>query len=209
MILDCCQYIPVGCCNCLLASPPEESLLKQLTPVFQAIIAGVNLSLAYYIFVYNRKKDNKQRDKENAAKIEAEKLHEQTIKLQWFKELVVQPKIKHLDTFYESLEGLKTKINKDNLSEDEILALNQFVKDEASKFRRLFTDLILHVEKPLYDLIKSNLDNLVTELTTAISNDEHKLTNPKTYEKEIGNKINYSRNSMLSLIYNFKGTTSN
>ena len=127
--------------------------------------------------------------------------------MQWFKELIIQPKLNDLYKFYDNLELIKSKIDKENMDEDSILALNQFIKDEAANFRKTFADVLLIVEKPLYDKIKANLDELITGLTEAISNDEHKLTNAKTFEKVISKPIHYSKSNLIALIYNFEGTS--
>ena len=60
--------------------------LSDIADLSQVIIAIANLFLAGYILIYQIRKDRKT-DNETA------RLNEQNIKLQWFKELIVQPNI--------------------------------------------------------------------------------------------------------------------
>jgi len=172
--------------------------LSTFADLAQVVIAIANILLAVYIFTYQRSKDQLS-EKNNAI------LNEQNIKLQWFKELIIQPNIAFINSFYEELHTLQQKIVSDTLTEEEILALNRFINDCASNLRKSFLDSILNIDKNLYKKAKENIDNLVTELTMSISNDEYKLTNNKTYEKVISSKIYYSKNNLLALIFNYKG----
>lgn len=154
---------------------------------------------AGYLLFYQKKKD--KREENNTAK-----LNEQNIRLQWFKELIVQPNISHLTAFFENLESIKKKIDSDAMDEDKIISLNRFINDEASKFRVKFYDIMLKVNEDLYKQIKKEVEDLVTKLTTTISDDEHKLTNAKTFEREIQEPIKYSKHNIIALIYSYKGT---
>jgi hypothetical protein len=161
--------------------------LSDFADLAQVIIAITNLFLAYYVFVYQKTQSQKG------------------VKLQWFKELIIQPNLKYLHQYYDNLEKLKTKISTDVLSEDEILELNRFINDESKAFRTSFCDAVLHVDKTLYEKIKANSADLVSKLTTTISDDEHKLTNPKTLDREILEPIRYARNNVLAMIFKYTG----
>ena len=50
-----------------------------------------------------------------------------------------------------------------------------------------------------------NIDELVDSITNAIFNDELKLNKSNVYDKNIGSKISYSKNNLISLLYNYKG----
>lgn len=178
---------------------PLPKDLSEASDVAQVFIAAVNIALAVYIFIY-------QRNQSSRSEATTAQLNEQNIKLQWFKDLIVQPNLHFLYFFYSNLEtGLRQGISSDNLSEAEIMALNRFIKDEAKAFRISFTDSILQVNRELYDRIKTNVDELVSEMTKALSDDEHKLTNSKTFDKVLGDPIRYSRNSVLAILYSYKG----
>lgn len=172
--------------------------LSNFADLAQVIIAVVNLSLAGYIFLYQRKKDQKE-------EVQTALLNEQNIKLQWFKELIVQPNLKGIESFYTNLEGIKERISSNDLSVEEKETINNFVKQHLSSLRKTFIDILLQVDKPFSDKVLQNLDELVDNITNAIFNDELKLASPQVYEKHIGSKIAYSRNLLIALIYNYKG----
>jgi hypothetical protein len=173
------------------------------------VIAVCNLILAGYIFFYQRNKDKFDREqeeiKEQSNKIESLKLQEQNIKLQWFKELIIQPHLQDINTFYSKLHSLEEKINTKTLSEEQKFELVNFIKLEQSNLRKSFVDVLHGVDKKLYDIVIENLDSLIDLITNTIFNDGFNLTHKPTFDKEIGSKITYSRNDLISKIYNYKG----
>jgi hypothetical protein len=172
--------------------------LSDFSDLAQVLIATVNLFLAGYILLYQMRKDKKS-DNDTA------RLNEQNIKLQWFKELIVQPNIAIINSFYENLSTIKDKIRSNDLSPQEKEAINEFVKLELSKIRKSFVDVLYQVDRSFGTKVLSNLDNLVNEITNSIFDDELKLNLPTVYEKKIGSQISYSKNSLLALLYNYKG----
>lgn len=183
--------------------------ISDAADIANVIVAAFTLGLAYYVFVYQREKDKKDKAeserKEQANKVETLQLQEQNIKLQWFKELIVQPHLSDINSFYLSLHSLESKITTNTLTEEKKHELIEFIKSMQSELRRKFVDVLHGVNKQLYESVISNLDNLIDEITTTIFNDGYNLTHKPTYEKEIGSKITYSRNDLLSKIYNYKG----
>jgi hypothetical protein len=177
---------------------PETNWLSIIESIASIIIASLTLVLGWYVFVYQREKDNEN-------KIETQQLHRTNIKLQWFKEIIIQPKLQLLFDFYESLQGLKSMLNKSDLNEDEKIEIINFIKLEQSKLRKGFLDLIQHVDLELHKNMAINIDSLTDHLTNCVSNDEFKLNNIKTYEREINSKILTSYNDVLSKIFNYCG----
>jgi hypothetical protein len=187
LILLCCSHIEM-----------PASLLTEIESFANIIIAILTLSLGFYVFVYQRKKDNEN-------KIETEQLHRKNIKLQWFKEIIIQPRIQNIFDFYEALNKLKTDLNKSDIEDEEKIRIIGYIKLEQSKLRKSFLDLIQHINSELHQEISNNIDNLTDDLTNAVSNDELKLNNSKTFEREIQNKIQTSYNDVLSKIFNYCG----
>ena len=166
------------CCN-----PSFTSLsLSDFSDIAQVVIAVINLFLAAYIIIYQIRKDRKS-DNDTA------RLNEQNIKLQWFKELIVQPNIASINTFYENLALIKEKITSNDLDEQQKESINEFVKAELSKIRKSFIDVLLQIDKPFADKVLENLDELVDGITNSIFDEELKLKLPTVYEKNIGSKI--------------------
>ncbi len=188
--------------------------------VAQAIIAIVNVCLASYIFIYQRRHNNttdehiiatNKQNIEHSAQLNKEliknnaQLNEQNIKLQWFKELIVQPNIEAINSFYANLYRIKEKIVTSDLPTEAKEDINNFIKAELTTLRKSFIDTLLMVDKSFADQLLQNLDNLIDDITNAIFSDELKLNVPTVYEKFIGSKISYSRNSLLAQLYNYKG----
>lgn len=172
--------------------------LKDYADVAQLIIATVNLFLAAYVIFYQIKKDKKTEN-------ETARLNEQNIKLQWFKELIVQPNMINIEEFYSNLHSIKRRINSNDLSTEQKEDINAFIKAELSKIRKSFIDVLKFTDKTFADQLMDNLDKLIDGITNSIFNDELKLNNPNVYEKEIGTKISYSKSYLISQLYNYKG----
>jgi hypothetical protein len=176
----------------------ETDLLSIIESVSNIIIASLTLILGWYVFVYQREKDNENR-------IATQQLHIKNIKLQWFKEIIIQPKLQILFDFYEKLQELKSMLKKSDIDEEEKIEIINFIKLEQTKLRKGFLDLIQNVDTILHKKLAINIDNLTDHLTNCVSNDEYKLNNIKTYEREINSKILASYNDVLSKIFNFCG----
>ncbi len=181
------------CCNI-----EQQFSLSDISDVSQVIIAIANLFLAGYVLFYQIRKDTKT---DNSTAL----LNEQNIKLQWFKELIVQPNMELINNFYEELNTIKNKINSNDLTTDEKQDINDFVKSELSILRKSFIDVLQLVDKKFADQVLNNLDELIDNITNAIFNDELKLKVSLVYEKNIGSKISYSKNNLISQLYNYKG----
>ena len=161
--------------------------LDNIEKIANIIIALLTLVLGCYVFVYQKVKDKNDR------------------RIQWFKDLVIQPKLDEVNKFYKNVSTLKTEIKSNDLSEEEKIAVITKVKKEASDFRKNFLSVIQNLTPDLYKSIHENIDKLTDDLTTAISNDELKLCNEKTYEREIAQKIQDSHSFVLKQIFEFNG----
>lgn len=171
--------------------------LKEASEIAQIFIALAGLTLAFYVFIYQRNKDNR-------TEFKTAQLNEQNIKLQWFKELIIHPNLSGIHSFYDNLHTLKDKIDSNELSEEKKIEINTFLKKELSELRKSFVDLLMATDSTFAKKTKENLDNLVDGITEAIFNDELKLNNSTTYENYIGSKITFSRNLLFSSIYNHR-----
>lgn len=172
--------------------------LSDISDISQVIIAVANLFLAGYVIFYQIRKDRKS---DNATAL----LNEQNIKLQWFKELIVQPNMAVINSFYDNLQTIRHQITSNDLSIEQKEDINNFVKAELVKIRKSLVDVLQLVDKNFAAHLMKNLDELVDGITNSIFDDELKLKNPTVYEKAIGSKISYSRNNLISQLYNYKG----
>lgn len=174
------------------------SFIEIIGSISDIIIASLTLILAFYVFIYQRNQDSKN-------KIELEKSQNQNIRLQWFKEIIIQPRIQNVFNFYENISGIKDKIRSNELSEVDKIEILNYIKKEQSELRKSFLELIQSIDITLYNNFMSNVDNLTDNLTVAISNDELKLNHENTYNREIASKIKNSYNQFLSSIFNYSG----
>ncbi|MGP8217210.1 MAG: hypothetical protein ACLQQ4_16690 [Bacteroidia bacterium] len=151
-----------------------------------------------YIFTYQRGKDRK----DLARNIS---LQEQNIKLQWFKELIVQPHIDEIRAFYTSLHSLQIKLSAGTITDDVRSEVTEFVKTEGSNLRKSFIDVLLSVDSKLHQDIKTNIDSLVDGITQKLWDAGLNLNHKPTFEREVANLISYSHNDLISRMYNYKG----
>jgi hypothetical protein len=168
------------CCN-------YADTLEIFEKIATIVIALATLFLGFYVFIYQKKKD------------------QQANRLQWFKELIIQPKLNDVRQFYENLFGIKSRITKNDLTESEKIEIISFIKNEQMKLRKSFLDIIQDLTPNLYNDIIKNIDELTDHLTNTISNDELKLCNEKTYEREVHSKIQESNKFILKTIFNYNG----
>lgn len=174
------------------------SSIETIGSISNIIIASLTLILAFYVFIYQRTQDNNN-------KIKLEKSQNQNIRLQWFKEIIIQPRIQYVFNFYENISGIKDKIRSNELSEKDKIEILNYIKKEQSELRQSFLELIQSIDITLYNDFMLNVDNLTDNLTITISNDELKLNHEITYNREIESKIKSSYNQFLSNIFNYSG----
>lgn len=174
------------------------SCFEIISGVTNIIIAILTLLLAFYIFIYQKRQDNRN-------EIEVQRQSEKNIKLGWFKEIIIQPRIQSVFDFYENINCIREKIDSNDLNEDEKIRIINYIKEQQSILRKSFLDLIQCINANLYNEFKSNIDELTDKLTIAISNDELKLNNERTYNREIHYHIQISYNDFLSKIFNYCG----
>lgn len=194
----------VPCCNCI-----NNWSVSDFADISSIVIAIVNLFLAGYIFIYQRDKDKTSKmefqAREIAAKQEAISLQEQNIRLQWFKELIIQPNLATIYTFYNNLNGLEDKFKNSQVNDDLRFELSEFVKGEGSTLRISFYDILRVISPTIHQSIKENIDGLIDQIVAGIFNPGINLNHQPTFEKEIGDLISYSKHDLISTIYSYKG----
>ena len=172
--------------------------LSTFSDIANIVIAVVNLFLAGYIFIYQREKD--KRDEASSSR-----LHDQDIKLQWFRDLIIGPHLRYVTSFYESVSSVSEQLTRTGLTNEEKIVISQSIKAEQAKLRKSFVEAVRSVHPKLGEMAYSNLDKLVDDLTETIFKEGIDLSDRKIFEKEIESRIFSSRNQLMSQIYNFKG----
>jgi ABC-type anion transport system duplicated permease subunit len=185
--------------ECICSSTSAPSLLSVFKDVATIIIAIANLALAYYVFIFNRQKAVKDSN-DTAA------LNTRNIRLQWFKELVIQPHISTINNYYLRLNEIYGDILKtDNLTQEFLQAVNNSAKAELALFKKSFIEVLELIEPKLGRIVIENSEGLVDQITNSLFNDELKLNHPSVYEKQIGSLVRVSKNKLLATIYNYDG----
>lgn len=193
----------------LLCCDIDKSNSLTISEIANIVIAIANIFLAGYIFIYQLRKDKKdeikQREKEQSDRVTVLDLQEQNIRLLWFKELIVQPHLSNINLFYQNLHALEEQLAIPHISEDTKESSLEFVKLECSKIRKSFIDILRTVNPELHNEIKNNIDNLLDHITNKLFDAGLNLNDKPTFEREVGSKISYSHNDLISKLYSYKG----
>lgn len=182
----------------VLGTSKEGLTLSDFSDIANVIIAIVNLVLACYIFFYQRSKDFKA-DQEQA------KIYSRTIKLQWFKELVVQPNMIKIENFYSKLHDFEVPLSAKSIIDPVRYSISAQIKAEASQIRVSFVDTLSSVNPTLHLSVKRNVDQLIDDITNAIFDDNIDLSNKDVLDATIKNRIIYSRNDLIRQIFAYQG----
>lgn len=159
-----------------------------IAPILAFSAALTNLFLAIVVFKFTRGKNNSDRN------------------IKWFQELIFSPNKMDLFAYFEALHLLKAKIpNNADLTEEQSIALIDYVKNEYQTIRIKFVDLIKPIDKTAYNSISQTLESLTDKLTEAIGNDELKWNNPKTIQKEVTQRIIEARNKVIVALFSYTG----
>ena len=82
---------------------------------------------------------------------------------------------------------------------------NEIKQNECSIFRKSFIDILRTVNHEVYIDVKNNIDQLLDHLTRKLLDVGLNLNDKPTFEREIGSRISYSHNDLISKLYNYKG----
>lgn len=174
--------------------------LSDISNLAQVIISIINLFLVFYVVIYQRNKDNEQ-DRKNIVS------ETQSINLQWFKELAVQPNLQYISYFYDFLSGSQTKFtNEIDQNENRRLIVKE-MKDEYNKIRISFVDILESIDNNLHSAIAKNFEDLIDTLSQNIIDMDVDFTDPTNFNINILTPISKSRKEFISEIFNYKGSS--
>ena len=183
--------------------------LSDLADIANVVVAALAFGFSIYSF-WKQGRLNRQSEREAASnlansQIRNELLRAQTIRLQWYKDLVISPNIQHLSEFFEKLNYVSQKITTPNLDDVQKRELIEEVKEAQRYVRRTLVDSILPINDELHDKVLECLDQLVDQITIAIDDDTLKLSNHTVNEQQIGQPIRLSKRNIFTLIYGYRG----
>ena len=150
-------------------------------------IALCNLGFIFFHFFYNKKKDEK------------------SAKVDWFKQIVVIPRLEEINSFFREVANItKSLKKKDLIQSDKIQIINQ-IKLEASTLRMSFIEQLRPVNEKLFMNIQQALDQMVDEITVAVDNPGINLYVEEMYERKVANVIRRTRTAFIREIMSYRG----
>jgi hypothetical protein len=169
----------------------EPSILDLISQISSIIIASFSLLFAIYIFVFQNKKDDKK--DENSRKIDS------------LKTIIFEHNLNWLFDYFDQIV-IKTEALKVNAFSDlEKEELNDKLQDDLKKLRLKFTDLLLVVDKSLYEKVKDLLDELLDKITNNMFDDGINLQHPPKFEEVITTNISQYKTDIIRELYEFNG----
>ncbi|HAK77402.1 MAG TPA: hypothetical protein DCR35_05180 [Runella sp.] len=180
------------------SSPDSGSFLSDAADWANVLVAAFAFFFSIYTYHSQRKKDRENN-------LETQKQQEKNIRLQWYKDVVISPRVDKLNHFFNQLHTLRNQITTPDLDNDTKIELIDFCKNELSSLRKEFIDFILPINAVLYEKIKQELDNLIDSLTQTIDNDTLKLNNPVVYEAHINSHIVKTYTNVFTFVFSYEG----
>jgi len=178
----------------------QDTSELSITDISNIIIAFCTLLLTGYIFIYQKNKDKES----NRATAE---LNNQNLKLQWFKDLIIQPHLEILNkTFNNLLEHPSLNVSP-NSPDYQLKTENyiKFTKTELFTLRKNFVSLFLTVNNQLYSNAISLIDSHIDEITKKLIDEMSDLGTDSLNEDILIKRVISARNAMIKLIYSFNG----
>ena len=184
--MTCCPDCPVG-----------PSLIENLSTISTIVTALASLALATYVFIYQRRKDNKE---------QAEQMKEihRNVRLQWFKDAIIQPNLVDIYTFYRSLHN-EVFILHEPVTDIQKSLVIENVKTHCYDFRKSFIELISAVDKDTHMKVQKSLDILLDTLTNNIFDEGINLSHPPTFNEKIEKPINNCKTGLFTILFNYEG----
>src|SRR5258708_4816196 len=158
--------------------------------LINSIIAATGVALAYYVFVYKRKKDT------NDKKELLDQLR-QTARIEWFKLLIIEPNIDAIHTFFSDIEKVIERILITPINTDYLIEYSVYVDDKFNRFERKFIETLDAIDPILSEKIIHAIDDLRDYIKERIpyeplSTDKGKL---------MRGKFRKSKNDFLKALY--------
>lgn len=169
--------------------PPDNNLISQISNYANVITAIAGFALAFYVFIYQRGKENLN------------------IKLQWFKDLIINQNIQKIYQFYDQIVEFAQSLNQAPISDKEKSEILGNIKSICSRFRKDFINLLFIVDGAMARDIQKQMDLTLDDITKAVDNPRLALQNPFVFENNILTPIFRNRNFTLYRILKYDGRT--
>lgn len=165
----------------------EKDALDVVAAVSAVFTAVVGLFLAFYVFIYQRAKDRFSN------------------RLQWFKDLIIEPNKEQIYTFFKTVEHTSEGLHSHELTDLKKSELLSALKSECSSFRRHFIILLSSVDEAMETDIQHQLDALMDRITEAAFDANVNLADEAEFEDLISFEITRAKNYVLGRIFRYEG----
>jgi hypothetical protein len=171
-----------------------ETTINFLEVTFKAamiVIAGTNVYFAQKFFYHKNNKEDIDKEKDR--------------KINWLKTLILDHNLKHYYTFFDDLETELNKLKVPNLSIKDKETIDENNAELFVCIRRKFIDILLVVDKQIYDKIQKLFDKLQEELTEVIFNQGINLNHQPKFDEEILSKLSSTKTDVIKEIFKYRG----
>jgi hypothetical protein len=173
----------MNCC-----CPNEPDFLTQAANVSNIVVAIASFFLAFYIFFRQRKKENLDN------------------RLQWFKELILEPNKQSIYQFYDAVTISSQKFAGGRLSDFDKVQILDEIKISCSTFRRNFINLIFVADQQLAREIQWGVDGLLDAMTGSAFDPNLNLNDEIEFEEHVTSVISRNKNFLLGRIFTYDGS---
>ncbi|MCX3264923.1 hypothetical protein [Pedobacter agri] len=167
------------------------AVLDVIAKIATVIIAGSNLTLAFFVF--------KQTKETNASEKQKDR------NIQAFKTLILDHSLKHLYTFFDNIEIVFKTLEGSENSLESKQNVDKKLNESISIFRRQFVDSLLSVDTKLYDLFLEKTDTFQALISTNLFDEGINIHVESKYVELINNPMTNFRTELLKTLYSFKG----
>lgn len=176
----------------LASQTADDEMFRNILSLLTLVLSIINLIYAAFIFAYKNKKDDRLKEKD--------------IRASAFYNLIISPNIGIFYDFFNLIEHELRKLRDPELSMDEKLRINEFVKDQMSHLRLRFIDLFRAVSYRLYSRSITSLDKLVDQITNDIFDEKVDLSDSDVFQDRVLRRLSLCRTSIVTQMHGFDGS---
>jgi hypothetical protein len=164
----------------------ETDLLDKVDKISNIIIATFTLIFSIYIWYISQHKEKKT---EHTSR-----------KVDFLKSIVLDNNLIYFFQFHDQILAFLESFKDRTINDSDRSTINILMIDELTKYRLKFYDIILPIDRNLYDTLKNDSDTLIDNLTHKIFDITIDHFDTRNFENSISNLIIETRNKSLEAI---------
>jgi hypothetical protein len=165
----------------------DSDIISLIADIADIFVAVCTLGLAIYVFGYERAK------------------HRRDARLQWFKELIIEPNKSVLYGFFSEIQKSTQGFKSYQLIDTTKLQILEDIKDKCSRFRKDFIILLRPGDEALEQDIQKNVDDMLDTITRNIFDANFNLNSDAEFNIHIDSVIAKTKLFVFSRIFTFEG----